>query len=368
MLCRIPLLLTTFGLLMLPFRIRAQPARQVLVVVNRFSDDSRSLGYYYAQKRNIPPRNICQIRVTVEETIDRATYDLKIARPIGTFLKTRGLTEQIVYMVTTLGVPLRIRGTGGPSGDQAAVDSELALLYQDLKGEPHPVGGPLRNPFFGRTGGPFDHKRFPIYLVTRLAAYDLDQAKSLVDRSLGVPNRGKVALDLKAGGSADEGDRWLRMASLLLPRERVVLEETGKVLDGQGDLVGYASWGSNDPNRRERRLKLGFLPGALVTEYVSTNGRTLARPPDTWNYGSWKDPKSWFAGSPQSLALDYIEAGASGVSAHVYEPYLQLTPRPDLLFPAYFQGRNLAESYYLSIPALSWQNVIIGDPLCRLGD
>jgi len=353
---------------MLPLCLGAQPSDQVLVVVNRFSDDSRNLGYYYAQKRNIPPRNICQIRVTADETIDRATYDLKIARPIAAFLKTRGLVEHIVYIVTTIGVPLRIRGSGGPSGDQAAVDSELALLYQDLKGESHPVNGALRNPFFGRTGEPFDHKRFPIYLVTRLAAYDLEQAKSLIDRSLRASNRGRVALDLKADGSAEEGDRWLRMASLLLPRERVVLEETAKLLDGQEDLVGYASWGSNDPNRRQRRLKLRFLPGALVTEYVSTNGRTLARPPDTWNLGSWKDPASWFAGSPQSLALDYIEAGASGVSAHVYEPYLQFTPRPDLLFPAYVKGRNLAESFYLSIPALSWQNVVIGDPLCRLND
>jgi hypothetical protein len=27
---------------------------------------------------------------------------------------------------------------------------------------------------------------------------------------------------------------------------------------------------------------------------------------------------------------------------------------PDVLLPAYYSGRNLAESYYLSIPALSW--------------
>ena len=43
------------------------------------------------------------------------------------------------------------------------------------------------------------------------------------------------------------------------------------------------------------------------------------------------------------------------------------TPRPDLLLPAYYSGRNLAESFYLSIPALSWQNVVIGDPLMSLG-
>jgi uncharacterized protein (TIGR03790 family) len=55
------------------------------------------------------------------------------------------------------------------------------------------------------------------------------------------------------------------------------------------------------------------------------------------------------------------------VAGHVDEPYLSFTPRPDLLLPAYFSGRNLAESFYLALPALSWQNVIIGDPLCSIG-
>ena len=51
---------------------------------------------------------------------------------------------------------------------------------------------------------------------------------------------------------------------------------------------------------------------------------------------------------------------------HVYEPFLEYSPRPDYLFPAYLNGRNLAESYYLSIPAVSWMNIVVGDPLCRL--
>ena len=34
--------------------------------------------------------------------------------------------------------------------------------------------------------------------------------------------------------------------------------------------------------------------------------------------------------------------------------------------PAYLSGRNLAESYYLALPVLSWQSLIVGDPLCRL--
>ena len=40
--------------------------------------------------------------------------------------------------------------------------------------------------------------------------------------------------------------------------------------------------------------------------------------------------------------------------------------RPDFVLPAYFHGRNLAESFYMGIPGLSWMNVVIGDPLMRL--
>jgi len=107
-------------------------------------------------------------------------------------------------------------------------------------------------------------------------------------------------------------------------------------------------------------------PGALVSEYVSTDGRTFQRPPADWTIGTWKAVAGWFAGSPQTLTADYIHEGATGCSGHVYEPFLQFTPHPDQLFPAYFRGRNLAESYYISIPALSWQNIVVGDPLCKL--
>jgi Tfp pilus assembly protein PilF len=49
----------------------------------------------------------------------------------------------------------------------------------------------------------------------------------------------------------------------------------------------------------------------------------------------------------------------------VAEPYLDASVRADVLFPAYFAGFNLAESFYLSMPYLSWQTVVVGDPLCR---
>jgi uncharacterized protein (TIGR03790 family) len=198
-----------------------------------------------------------------------------------------------------------------------------------------------------------------------LAGYDFNDIKGLIDRSLEARNRGMVVLDLKSA-SDEPGNDWLRNAGVRLPKDRVLFDESTRVIEGARNVIGSASWGSNDPNRKKRVLGFQWLPGAVITEFVSTNARTFSRPPDNWQLGTWKKRDSHFAGSPQSLTADYIREGVTGASGHVYEPYLSMTPRPDLLFPAYLGGRNLAESFYIGIPALSWTNVVIGDPLCRL--
>ena len=112
-------------------------------------------------------------------------------------------------------------------------------------------------------------------------------------------------------------------------------------------------------NERYEKLLREWVLGKL--------GRTFKEPPAAWTLGQWTNQKTFFGGSPQSLVADYLLEGATGGSGHVYEPYLTFTPRPDFLLPAYYSGRNLAESFYLAIPALSWQNIVVGDPLCALG-
>jgi tetratricopeptide (TPR) repeat protein len=105
---------------------------------------------------------------------------------------------------------------------------------------------------------------------------------------------------------------------------------------------------------------LTFAPGALAAMYVSSDARTFRTPPDDWRPGT----KTAFAGTNQSLTGEFIRQGATGSAGHVAEPYLNATIRPDVLFPAYLSGLNLAESFYAAMPFLSWQTVVIGDPLC----
>lgn len=346
--------------------LHAQTGDNVLLVVNRNSPISRQIGDYYRPRRSVPVKNVCTIQTTSEEEINWKIYEEQIEQPVGNCLKKAGLVERVYYIVTTMGVPLKVDGPGaGPTAEHASVDSELALLYGKLKGARHSRAGGVPNPFFQRRDTAFQHPMFPIYLVTRLAAYDLADVKAMIDRSLNARNRGKFVIDLQSAKD-EPGNDWLRTAAMLLPGKRVVLDETTTPLYNQTNVIGYASWGSNDDHRKQRWLHFQWLPGGIAAEFVSTSARTFKRPPDEWNYTSWEDKQHWFGGSPQGLVADLIHGGATGASGNTYEPYLSGCVRPDFLLPAYNQGRNLAESYYLAMVQLSWQGVIVGDPLCVL--
>lgn len=340
----------------------------MLLVVNQNSPASREIAEYYRTRRVVPSANICTIKTTADEEISWDVFEREVESPVAACLKTKGLTDTVFYIVTTLGVPLKVSGPGsGQSAEHASVDSELTLLYRKLRSGKVERPGYVANPFFGKRDVPFSHPLFAMYMVTRLAAYNVEQVKAMIDRARSARNVGKFILDLNSPDD-NAGNSWLRTAAILLPADRVVMDESTQVLYDQKDVIAYGSWGSNDTQRKRRKVGFQWLPGAIVNEFVSTNGRTFLRPPDTWNIGAaWTDRANIWAGSPQSLSADYLEEGATGSSGHVYEPYLQFCPRPEYLFPAYFQGRTLAESYYLAIPALSWQNIVLGDPLCTLG-
>lgn len=346
--------------------VLAQTTAGVVVVVNDSSAISRTVGEYYARARAIPAGQVCRIRTRPAEEITREVYEREIEAAIAGWLVKRGAVDRTLVLVTTAGVPLRISGSGGATATAASVDSELAALYLKLKGQKRTLAGPLANPYYASRRKAFSHPECPIYIVARLAGYRFEDIRAMVDRGLKAENRGKVVLDMKDGGSG-EGEQWLRLAANRLPAERVVLEESSKVISGIAGVIGYAGWGSNDKNRNSRVVQLGWLPGGIATEFVSTNGRTFTEPPAEWNIGRWGVPALYWAGSPQSLAADWIRAGATAVTGHVYEPFLAFTPRPDELFHAYVvEGRTLGDSYSRSVPAISWMNILAGDPLCRL--
>jgi uncharacterized protein (TIGR03790 family) len=360
-----------------PWRVSpadAQSAENVAIVVNENSDSSQRIGDYYARKHALPSTNVIRIKTSTDETVDRLTYLTTIETPIAAALIRQNLQDRILYLVLTKGVPLRVAGTSGAKGSVASVDSELTLLYRRMTGQNAPIPGPIDNPYFLGTRSIdqarlFSHREQDIYLVARIDAFSVEEALALIDKATAPTSDGRVVLDERDALIDHVADDWLsEAASRLSARgvgDRVVLEKTVKPISNVQQVIGYYSWGSNDPNNRRRKSQMGFVPGALAATYVSTDARTFHEPPSTWTpSGDWNDRSSWFEGSPQSLIGDLIRDGATGVAGHVAEPSLQSTIRPNILFPAYFAGFNLVESFYLAMPHLSWETVVIGDPLC----
>lgn len=351
----------------------AQSGANVLLVVNERSADSVRIGDHYARVRSVPTDQVLRIRIDVKDEVERAAFDGEIQGPIARWIRQHAAQDRILYIVLAKGIPLRIKGTSGREGTGASVDSELALLYRRMTGADIPLAGRLANPYFlgdaaAAQAQPFTHKAFDIYLVTRLDGYTVDDVAGLIERGAAPVGEGRILLDQLGEPNAPAGDRWLKNAAEKLAAagfgDRVTLDTTASFITGAKGLLGYYSWGSNDRALKTRRFGLGFVAGAVAGMYVSTDARTFVEPPAEWTIGAWIDRATFYAGSPQSLTGDLIRDGVTGVAGHVAEPLLDSTIRPDMLFPAYLSGFNLAESFYLAMPYLSWQTVVIGDPLC----
>ena len=351
----------------------AQTAENVAVVINEASAESRQIGEYYIKARAIPAGNVIRLKTTTDDTIDPNVFAATIQGPIANALQKANALDRILYIVLTKGVPLRVLGTGGPDGTVASVDSELTLLYRRLTGRQVLARGKVENPYFLGAkpiaeAKSFSRREFDLYLVSRLDAFTVDEAIGLVTKAMQPSRDGRVVLDQRDALVNRAGEDWMARAAQNLSNagfgSRVTLETTPKPARGISPVIGYFSWGSTDPQNRVRKVEMDFSPGALAATFVSTDARTFKQPPAEWVPTNVNDRAQFFEGSPQSLIGDLIREGATGVAGQVSEPYLESAVRPDVLFPAYLSGFNLIESFYLATPHLSWQTIVVGDPLC----
>lgn len=353
-------------LAVLPGPAAAQTSENVLLVVNSKSPVSIQIAAHYAKARGLPEQNIARLESPDTDTINRAVFESNIERPIAAWLTRHRLQDQILYIVLTKGVPLRIAGTSGLTGAAAAVDSELTLLYRKMVGLPVPVVGRVDNPYFvgsdfGRAAR-LSRQNSDLYLVTRLDGFSAEDVIRLIDRSVAPVQDGLVILDQRAVGSDRGGDAWLaetaeRLTTMNLG-SRVRLETTRALASADGPVLAYFSWGSSDPANRQRQTGLRFANGAIGGMFVGTDARTFREPIASWR------PSAATGGAGEALAGDLIREGITGLSGHVAEPLLDAIARPQIAIPAYLSGFNLAEAFYLATPFLSWQNIVVGDPLC----
>lgn len=362
-------------------------AERVLVVRNENSPLSRAVADDYAKRRSVP--NVLSVRCpdsatsAERETITFANYEQTIEKPIRTFLAAH---PNIDFIVLTKGMPIRIAGAPGtglgnrlPSLDSylAALDYDKALGAKSIHLSDSGFTGTAWANRFWNSSTPFSHAKFGGYLVTRLDGYTEADAKALVNRALAAeqpavkaPADGKVLLDTcPAFGYADrkrqphpvtedsgelnfnEYNADMQRAADILKSRNVPVELTQTdVFEGKrAGLLGYVSWGSNDRHFDAAAYhSLRFAPGAICETAVSTSARTFL-------------PTK----GGQSLIADLIAQGVTGAKGYTDEPLLQAVASPSILFDRYASGWTLAESYYAASRFVGWEDVVIGDPLCR---
>ncbi len=366
---------------------------EVLLVVNENSPISKAVAKDYAHKRHV--KNIIRVRCqdsalsTDNETITLTDYTHSIESPIRAYLLAH---KKIDFIVLTKGIPIRITGAALGSCDEhsrepvnmrghPSVDSYLAALdYAKLPGTMKiditgsgAIGCAISNRYWNATA-PFSHARFGGYLVTRLDGYTEADAKALVARALeaerGLGN-GKVLLDVPtAFGLGDKETQpgpitgkvilresdWsefnadMRHAHDVLAQRGVPdeLDFTESFVGQRSNLLGYFSWGSNDPKFSTNAYQtLLFAPGSLSDTAVSTSARTFL-------------PTQ----GGQSLLVDLIAHGLTCGKGYVDEPLLQAIASPTIALDRYTSGYTMAESFYAASHFVAWEDVVIGDPLC----
>lgn len=382
----------------------ALQAADILLIANRNVPEGVELAHYYQQQRRVPVGNLLLIGMTDKEDCSRDEYRKKLVEPIR-----RKLAEQpnIRCLLLFHGLPLRV-AQPELSQDQwkkleelkfrkkeldwqienqlqaeevdewrvessrlreqidkvrrteqgAAVDSELTLLQHD----DYSLEKWLPNPFFVGFRNQQSELQFnkdQVLLVARLDASSPAIVRRMIDDSLQAEQQGLT-------GRAYFDARWplpkkqqlrgyaLYDASLHKAAERtekmsrlpVVLDQQ-KALFGTGDAPEaalYSGWYSLG----KYVDAFDWQPGAVAYHIASSECTTLKKP------GS------------QVWCKRLLEDGAAATIGPVAEPYVQGFPLPEIFFSFLLDGYyTLAESYFLSLPYISWQMVLIGDPLYR---
>lgn len=328
--------------------------KDVGVIINSNSSISDSIGSYFVQQRRIPSCNIIRISVPVSEEITDSQF-IDLRNQVETYLTTNGIKDSLNYLVTTKGVPLKVKRAS--TSAYSSVESELALILGPYASK---IGGNGRmvSPYY-RQSEHFTRSRYGIYIVTRLDGYTFNDVKGLIDRTsiIGevIPTDAPFVFDIDPLWNSMLLSLNLNMSktarSLSSQGLSVEMDSTTTYITHRQNVLGYTSWGSNDKNTSlNGRVYNTWALGAIAETYVSTSGRSFTSPPQ---YG-------------QSLIADLISEGITAAKGYVYEPYSSAMADVTVLFDRYTNGYTIAESYYSASPYLSWMDVVIGDPKYRL--
>jgi uncharacterized protein (TIGR03790 family) len=267
--------------------------------------------------------------------------------------------HRISYLVTCRGVPLKIRHTaelptdGKPNDrrafktNRAAVDSELALIAQNETKR----DGWVPNPIF-RKNEPYAWDAEMVVRVSRLDGPSYPSARRLITSALEAESRGLIGRAMvDIGGPHELGDKWFTAAEQELVAAGwapMVHRAKGRFRpDARADMVAfYFGWYTGSIDGPFALPGYEFAPGAVAFHLHSYSAQTL-RLLD----GGWTGP--------------FVARGVAASVGNVYEPYLEFTHQPQLMLRALLGGATWGEAAWYSMSVLSWQSMVVGDPLYR---
>jgi len=377
---------------------RAAAADELLIVVNKRMSGAMDIAKYYMKKRAIPDNRLVVTSLSLSEVMDRDEYDSKLVLPIRKKIAELKGAADIYGVVLVYGVPLkvlppapdwdaedvigelkaqekklrkdgkkraekeslakdlndRIQALAG-TDKRAAVDSELMLA----KVSGYPLANWIENPYFiGFQGKKNSLKKDDVLLVSRLDGPDEKTVYRLIDDALAAEKAG-----LK--GIAYFDARWP------LPEKMT-------------NLTGYALWDASLHRSAELVVKrMEVQLDAEPSLFAEGAAPAAALYCGWYSLGKYIDSFRWVRGAvgyhiasaecttlkkdgSEVWCLQMLKHGAAATIGPVYEPYVQAFPLPELFFAALTEGyMNLGESYLVSLPYISWQMVLVGDPLYR---
>lgn len=370
---------------------------EVAVIYNLNSSVSTEIANYYASARNIPSLYLLGISCTNEEVIDKDYYIEYIRDIVRHQIEVRGIKDNIKYLVTTKGMPLKIKTYPDycysiqPGG--GSIESFLCLIFDDLDDY---CGGLVENLYYDQNtvfnSFQFEYRKFCpdtalvkiSYLVSRLDAYTLEDVKGMIDRGLtsDLSGTGKVLLDRDPLITYDRmiqaNDNLINLgyASNVI-FDNSSLNITSINLD-QG-LIGYCGNGSHAHFSPPQNPFMGWDPttgylggaefnwnnGAAFSTYESFNANSFYFENNGCDFNEGEGQLLGHI-AHQNLAADFIQDGGTVAIGNVYEPSASNIADESIFYSRYLEGHYFIDAAYMSLPLLRFQNVVIGDPLCLI--
>jgi uncharacterized protein (TIGR03790 family) len=333
---------------------------EVLVLANRNVKEGMALARYYIFKRNIPLKNLLILQTETQESCSREIYNLEIRDRVRSFLKNYQGKKKIRCLAVIYGLPLKIRSIptdkAAAANTRAAVDSELALLLID----DYPLAGWVTNPFFSGNLAitTFHPKKDEVLMVSRLDGPNPATVKRLIDDSLSTEKLGLT-------GRAYFDARWPKP---ILTKNLSGYKLYDASLHKAANQVQKSRHLPVTVNDREELFQAGDCPSAAL--YCGWYSLAHYIDAFTWKRGAIayhiasSECVSLRPGKQALWCRSLLKDGVAATVGPVNEPYVQGFPLPDRFFSHLtYDYLTLAESYFFSLPYLSWQMVLVGDPL-----